>query len=323
MDSSYDIFISYRRDDGAQYARILQLELEKRGYKVFLDYEELKDGVFGDNIKDAIRSTPIFMMVLTPLYLERSMEQDSWVREEIEMAIESGMHFIPIDPDRKFTGTPDGTPKKIANIVNNHQHSVIDFGQALGATVDLMVENRINPHVQGRLHKSKRLMTLVVAVLLVVCLIVCYKLFFTSNAPIANEPTVLTKAYSEQLLDVATQGDPLAQFYMGLVMENGYGTAAYMSEAVKWYRLAAEQGMDSAQVNLALCYLEGNGITKDELEATNWLKCAAEQGNTDAMTNLGVYFYKKGKETEGYEWLKKAADKDNRNAKQILEDLGL
>ena len=37
----YDIFISYRRTGGAQYARILQLMLTQRGYKVFLDYDEL------------------------------------------------------------------------------------------------------------------------------------------------------------------------------------------------------------------------------------------------------------------------------------------
>ena len=39
MSQKYDVFISYRRDDGAQYARIMQLQLENRGYKVFLDYE--------------------------------------------------------------------------------------------------------------------------------------------------------------------------------------------------------------------------------------------------------------------------------------------
>ena len=44
-EKKYDIFISYRRDDGAQYARILQLELEKYHYNVFLDYEELTDGI--------------------------------------------------------------------------------------------------------------------------------------------------------------------------------------------------------------------------------------------------------------------------------------
>lgn len=85
--SKYDIFISYRRDGGAQYARILQLELEKRGYRVFLDYEELTDGVFGDNIKEAIREAPIFMMVLSAHYLDRCKNEGDWVREEIMLAI--------------------------------------------------------------------------------------------------------------------------------------------------------------------------------------------------------------------------------------------
>lgn len=37
MHITYDIFISYRRKGGAQYARIIQLMLAQRGYKVFLD----------------------------------------------------------------------------------------------------------------------------------------------------------------------------------------------------------------------------------------------------------------------------------------------
>lgn len=153
-EKKYDIFISYRRDDGAQYARILQLELEKYHYNVFLDYEELTDGIFGDDITKAIQSAPIFIMVLTPEYLSRSMEPDSWVAKEIHLALEGGKHFIPVDPDRKFNGIPNGTPKEIENVVMNNQHSSIDFGQALKATVDLMVQNRIIPHVP--LHKPLR-----------------------------------------------------------------------------------------------------------------------------------------------------------------------
>ena len=60
MHTPYDIFISYRRTTGAQYARIIQLMLAQRGYKVFLDYDELKDGVFGKRIKAAINEAPVF-----------------------------------------------------------------------------------------------------------------------------------------------------------------------------------------------------------------------------------------------------------------------
>ena len=41
MNKSYDIFISYRRSDGKLLARLLKESLEKRGYRVFLDMDEL------------------------------------------------------------------------------------------------------------------------------------------------------------------------------------------------------------------------------------------------------------------------------------------
>lgn len=160
-EKKYDIFISYRNADGAQYARILQLELEKYHYKVFLDYDELKDGVFGEDITDAIRSATVFIMVLTPEYLTRTMEDNSWITKEIRLAIESKKHFIPVNPDRKFNGIPKDTPEDIAAVVNDNQHSSIDFGQALGATVDMMVKNRIVPHI-----RSKRIIAAIVICLL-------------------------------------------------------------------------------------------------------------------------------------------------------------
>lgn len=145
--NKYDIFISYRRDGGAQYARILQLELEKRGYRVFLDYEELTDGVFGDNIKDAIHEAPIFMMVLSAHYLDRCKNEGDWVREEIMLAIGQQKHFIPINPDNSFDGIPTDIPEEIKRIVGSHQHSEVNFGQLLGASIDRMVKNRISEHV--------------------------------------------------------------------------------------------------------------------------------------------------------------------------------
>lgn len=90
MSNRYDIFISYRRVGGAQYARILQLMLSQRGYRVFLDYDELKDGIFGKKIKAAILEAPVFMLVLSKNALDRCKNDDDWVREEILFAIEGG-----------------------------------------------------------------------------------------------------------------------------------------------------------------------------------------------------------------------------------------
>ena len=50
------------------------------------------------------------------------------------------------------------------------------------------------------------------------------------------------------------------------------------TEAVKWYRKAAEQGVALAQTDLGNCYLNGIGVSKDGTEAMKWFRTAADQG---------------------------------------------
>lgn len=155
MGNKYDIFISYRRAGGAQYARILQLMLSQRGFKVFLDYDELKDGVFGKRIKAAIQEAPIFMLVLSKDSLDRCKNEDDWVREEIIYALQGGKKIIPVNPDKSFDGIHTTIPENIASIANDLQHSEIDFGQTLGVCVDFMISNRISSVLGDRMQKQK------------------------------------------------------------------------------------------------------------------------------------------------------------------------
>lgn len=146
IKDKYDIFISYRRTRGAQYARILQLKLIERGYKVFLDYDEINEGVFDSGVREAIKSAPIFMLVLSPGILERCVNVNDWVRQEILLAIKENKHFIPIDPDNKFDGQfPEGIPEEIKSLFGSHQQSGINFGQYLDASLDMMIRNRVIP----------------------------------------------------------------------------------------------------------------------------------------------------------------------------------
>ena len=61
-------------------------------------------------------------------------------------------------------------------------------------------------------------------------------------------------------------------------------------EAVKWYRLAAEQGDATAQYNLGIMYDNGQGVPQDYKEAIKWYRLAAEQGNAKAQYNLGAMY---------------------------------
>jgi len=143
----YDIFISYRRDGGAQYARTLQLMLEKKGYRVFLDYDELVDEKFSPQIAAAIKSSTIYMILLTKGSMARCANEGDWVRRELEIAIENGKRIVPVNPDGSFDGVPDTVPPRIKSTIEETQYSEINFGQALNATVDLMVNKRIKPYI--------------------------------------------------------------------------------------------------------------------------------------------------------------------------------
>ena len=51
---------------------------------------------------------------------------------------------------------------------------------------------------------------------------------------------------------LAEQGDAVAQFYLGVMYANGEGVIEDDKEAVKWYRLAAEQGFAQAHIILVI-----------------------------------------------------------------------
>ena len=51
------------------------------------------------------------------------------------------------------------------------------------------------------------------------------------------------------------------------------------AEAVRWYRMAAEQGHAGAQYNLGSMYANGRGVLKDATLAHMWLNIAGANGS--------------------------------------------
>lgn len=67
-----------------------------------------------------------------------------------------------------------------------------------------------------------------------------------------------------------------------------YGKVARQGnpEATNWFRDLAEKGSAQAQYNLGVCYENGEGVEKDTSEAMKWYRIAFEQGHKDAETAL-------------------------------------
>ena len=59
--------------------------------------------------------------------------------------------------------------------------------------------------------------------------------------------------------------------------DTGAGVPEDATEAVRWYRLAADQGHARAQLNLGVKYRNGEGTPQDFVEAHMWANLAASQ----------------------------------------------
>ena len=90
------------------------------------------------------------------------------------------------------------------------------------------------------------------------------------------------------LRPLADQGDPFAQFKLGIMYDLGRGVTQDYAAAVKWFGLAADQGDPFAQSSLGFMYGLGRGVTQDYAAAVKWYRMAADHGDPDAQNNLGA-----------------------------------
>lgn len=100
----------------------------------------------------------------------------------------------------------------------------------------------------------------------------------------------------------AALGDVDAQFFLGLMYDEGKGVEANADEAVRYYEIAARRGHLAASNNLGLCYFSGRGVPKDTRRAIELYQEAAASSFAPAITNLGVlrlFGYRNGDTVEG------------------------
>ena len=59
-------------------------------------------------------------------------------------------------------------------------------------------------------------------------------------------------------------------------------------EAIRWYRLAAMQGVSAAQSNLGVIYATGKGVPLNYTQAYIWWSMAQKQGDIDAANDIEI-----------------------------------
>ena len=108
-------------------------------------------------------------------------------------------------------------------------------------------------------------------------------------------------------------------FYEGAVVEQNY------KEAVKWHRLAAEQGHAGSINNLGVCYGQGKGLIVNYKEAARLYEQSARKGYALGMMNI-AQMYESGVGVEedkiyAYMWFDLANEAGHSSAKDKREEL--
>lgn len=152
---AYDIFISYRRKGaGAGVAGEMQAKLENRGFKVFLDVDEIGSGRFPDQIKKAIEECRDFILVLAPGTLDRCVEEGDWVRREIEEAEQLGKNIVGVALPGFNMPSSDSLPSSMRDIPTRqvflwtHEYRVASFEKIVENLVSTREKNKKNHRIR-------------------------------------------------------------------------------------------------------------------------------------------------------------------------------
>ena len=103
---------------------------------------------------------------------------------------------------------------------------------------------------------------------------------------VSEEHGILLSPGMAELMEQAETGDADAANTVGVQYENGLSVVENYTEAMKWYRKAAQGGSVAALYHIGSLYEAGLGVSKDMVEAKKWYQRAAAKGYSAAQIHL-------------------------------------
>ena len=145
---------------------------------------------------------------------------------------------------------------------------------------------------------------------------------------IADESTALGERdkVAEELEQIANQGDPHAQYIMGLLCRDGGLLVPDTEQAKRWLELSAQE-LPDAQYALGKLYLADDPDIHDPAKGLYWLQKAADSGHEYAAYRLGKEYLTERNiprdTTQAAMYLRQAAERANPYAQYLLGKLCL
>ena len=135
----YDVFISYRRSDGIDVARLLKQELERRWYRCFLDVDKLEAGQYNSKILSSLLSSDNIIFVMTNEVIANLDDPDNPVRIELETASSQGKAITVVAAPRISRSLDNVELPKSLEFLRGMQKYRLDTGEFFDESVDKIV----------------------------------------------------------------------------------------------------------------------------------------------------------------------------------------
>lgn len=154
-DNSFEVFISYRREDTSGYALGLRSEITRvlPEARVFLDVDSIDSGMrWRDAIRAHLESCHVMLVVIGDEWLRRRDgmkkidREDDPVRLELKWADERNATVIPVLVEEASMPSTDELPADVRSLCEHQAHPLHD--RTYGHDVKLLIERLAKIHAQ-------------------------------------------------------------------------------------------------------------------------------------------------------------------------------
>jgi TIR domain/Sel1 repeat len=266
------VFISYRREDSAGFARLIYDRLARRlgPENVFIDVDNIKPGLdFVDVLNERLSKCDALVAVIGKNWISAADKDNrrriddprDFVGLEIRAALERGVRVIPVLIDGATMPRLDELPDSLKKLARRHgieiSHTRFDSDIERVAKSLSFLEEEFRQREAAEAERAREEQE---------------KRHAAEKAQAA-----------EQARRLAYVDDP---FLRGLSYQHGLGVQQDYAQAMAWYRKAADQGNADAQYNIGVLYHNGRGVRQDYAQAKAWFQKAADQGSAAAQFEM-------------------------------------
>ena len=128
----------------------------------------------------------------------------------------------------------------------------------------------------------------------------------------------------EACIRLCEEGDPEMCAFLGKEFYYGWNVPQDLDRAKRYLTVAAEHGDAISQFTLGFMYWSGRGTEPDQEKALKWFLLAADQGVPEAMYNAAKILLAKdfaNNKKEAVRWLVKSSNAGYDAAHDLLSDL--